>query len=48
MFEKALATEQKYAEGEKATEEEEAELNQFGDKLKALYKEKSEKLGCGK
>lgn len=48
MFEKALATEQKYAEGEKATEEEEAELNQFGDKLRELYKEKSEKLGCGK
>ena len=48
MLDMALATEQKYAEGEKATEKEEAELNQFGDKLKDLYKEKAEKLGCGK
>ena len=48
MLEMALASERKYAEGEKATEKEEAELNQFGDKLKDLYKEKSEKLGCGK
>ena len=48
MIEMALATGQKYAEEEKATEEEEAELNQFGDKLRDLYKEKSEKLGCGK
>ena len=48
MFKMALAAEQKYAEGETATEKEKAELNQFGDKLRELYKEKSEKLGCGK
>ena len=48
MIEMALATGQKYAEEEKATEEEEAELNQLGDKLRDLYREKSEKLGCGK
>lgn len=48
MFEMALTTEQKYAEGEKATEKEKDELNQFGDKLRELYKVKSEKLGCGK
>ena len=48
MLEMALAHEQEYTEGEKASEEEEAELNQLGDKLRDLYKEKSEKLGCGK
>jgi len=48
MIDMALATGQKYAEEEKATEEEEAELNQLGDKLRDLYREKSEKLGCGK
>jgi len=48
MFEMALTTEQKYAEGEKATEKEKTELNQFGDKLRDLYKDKAQELGCDK
>ena len=48
MLTMALATEQKYAEEEKANEKEQAELNQFGDKLRDLYMEKSEKLNCDK
>ncbi len=48
MIEQALALEKEYTEGDKATKEEEEELNKMGDELKNLLNEKSEKLGCNK
>lgn len=48
MMEQALALEKEYTEGDKATKEEEEELNKMGDELRNLLNEKSEELGCNK
>lgn len=48
MIEQALTLEKEYTEGDKATKEEEEELNKMGDELRNLLNEKSEKLGCDK
>ena len=41
-----LADDNEYAENEKITEAEEAELDKLGDNLKELFEKQSEKLGC--
>ena len=48
MIEQALTLEKEYTDEEKATKEEEEELNKMGDELRNLLNEKSEKLGCDK
>ena len=41
-----LANDKEYADDEKMTEEEKAELEKYGEKFEELFQKQAEKLGC--